>query len=105
MIIGFTIWSIVAIIFLGISISSRKSNEAVGFFTFTKPPKVSDVKQYNNAVSLLWFVTAIVMELIGIPILFLQQNSPVFFLIVFAVIILIIAMIIAYLKIETKYKK
>ena len=104
MIIGFFIWSIVAIMFLGIGISSRKANEAVGFFTFEKPPKVKDVKRYNKAVSTLWFVLAAVLELIGVPFLFLQQNSPVFILIIFAVVILILIMIVVYLKIETKYK-
>lgn len=36
MVIAFIIWSIVAALFLGIGISCRKSNEAVGFFTFVK---------------------------------------------------------------------
>lgn len=105
MIIGFIIWSIVAIIFLGIGIRSRKANEAVGFFTFVKPPKVTDVKRYNNAVSILWITSSGVFEALGIPLLFFEQNSAAFILIIFAVVILIIVMMIVYIRIEIKYKK
>lgn len=105
MIIAFIIWSIVAAIFLGTGISCRRSNEAVGFFTFVKPPVVDDIRRYNNAVSVLWFVAAVVLEIMGVPFLFLEQNSPVFILLIFAVIILIIVMMVTYIKIEGKYKK
>lgn len=103
--IAFIIWSVVAAIFLGIGISCRKSSEPVGFFTFTNPPIVEDIKRYNNAVSVVWFGAAVVLEIIGIPLLFLEQNSPVSILLIFAVMILVIAMMIAYLKIEGKFKK
>lgn len=105
MIIAFFIWSIVAAIFLGIGISCRKSSEAVGFFTFVKPPVVDDIRHYNNAVSVLWIVAAVVLEMMGVPFLFLEQNSPVFILIIFAVILLIIVMILTNIKIEEKYKR
>ena len=105
MTIAFFIWSIVAAIFLGIGISCRKSSEAVGFFTFVKPPVVDDIRHYNNAVSVLWIVAAVVLEMMGVPFLFLEQNSPVFILIIFAVILLIIVMILTYIKIEEKYKR
>ena len=105
MIIGFIIVSVIAVIFLSIGISCRNSREAVGFFTFVKPPIVEDVKHYNNAVSILWFVVAGMVEIIGITFLFLQQNSPIWIFVTFGVMILVIVMIIAYLKIETKYKK
>lgn len=105
MVIGFIIWSIVAVIFLGIGISCRKSREAVGFFTFVKPPIVDNIEHYNNAVSLLWFVAAGVLEIVGIPILFIKQNSPLFIPVIFAVLILVIVMAIVYVKIEAKYKK
>lgn len=105
MMIAFIVWSIVAAIFLGIGISCRRSNEAVGFFTFVKPPVVDDIRRYNNAVSVLWFVAAVVLEIMGVPFLILEQNSPVFILLIFAVIILIIVMMVTYIKIEGKYKK
>lgn len=105
MIIGFIIWSIVTVIFLGVGISCRKSNEAVGFFTGCKPPVVEDVKCYNKAVSKLWFVSAGIYEVMGVPLLFLEQNSLLFIPIIFAVVIGLIVMMVAYLKIEAKYKK
>lgn len=105
MIIAFIIWSIVAAIFLGIGISCRKSSEAVGFFTFVKPPVVENVRKYNNAVSVLWFITVVALEIMGVPFLFLEQNSPVFILLSFGVMILVIIMIVTYIKIEGKYKK
>lgn len=105
MAVGFVIWSICAAVFLGIGISCRRSKEAVGFFTFVKPPAVKDVKQYNNAVSKLWIVAAGVLELIGIPLLFLEQNSGFFVLVVFAVVLLLIAMMVLYLRIEAKYRR
>ncbi len=105
MIIGFVIWSIVSIIFVYIGISCRKSHEAVGFFTGCKPPIVEDVGCYNKAVSILWFVSAGIYEVIGVPLLFLEQNSLWFIPIIFAVVIGFIVMMVVYLKIESKYKR
>lgn len=104
MFMGFIICSIAAFIFLLIGISARKSNEAVGFYTFVKKPVVNDTKKYNHAVSVLWFAAAAVLGLTGIPFLFLEQNSPVFIVMTFAVVILVLAMMIAYTKIEAKYR-
>ena len=105
MIIGFIIWSIVTVIFVGIGISCRKSRETVGFFTGCKPAIIENVEQYNKAVSKLWFVSAGVYEIMGVPLLFLEQNSLLFIPIIFAVVIGLIVMMVAYLKIEAKYKK
>ena len=43
--------------------------------------------------------------MIGLPLLFLKQNSPWVFLLILAVVSLMIAMVIAYNKIEIRYKK
>ena len=102
---GFVVCSIVAVIFLAIGIGCRKSEEAVGFFTFVKPPVVEDVKRYNRAVSVLWIFAAGVLEVTAVPALFFEQNSPIFVLAAFAVVLLVVVMMIAYLKIEEKYKK
>ncbi|MCI6242512.1 MAG: hypothetical protein PUF81_01580 [Lachnospiraceae bacterium] len=103
MIIAFGIWTIAAFVFAGIGISAGKSKKPVGFFTTVEPPKVTDVKKYNHAVSLLWIVVALIFEAMGFPFLFLKQNSPFVFLIVFGVVALVIGMMIAYLRIEEKY--
>lgn len=105
MVIGFIIWSICAAVFLGIGISCRRSNEAVGFFTFVKPPAIKDVEHYNTAVSNIWVAAAGLLEIMGIPLLFIEQNSVFFIPMTFAVIILVIAMMILYMRIEAKYKK
>ena len=105
MIIGFIIWSIVTVIFVGIGISCRKSSEAVGFFSGCKPPIIENVEQYNRAVSNLWFVTAGVYEIMGVPLLFLEQNSLLFIPIIFGVVLGLIIMMVVYLRIEAMYKK
>ena len=103
--IGFIIWSLVAALFAGIGLSAWKSDETVGFFTLAKPPVIRDAKAYNHAVSILWMVSAVLLEMIGIPLLFLEQNSPMFIPIIFAVVVLLIGMMIAYLRLEAKYKE
>ena len=72
MIIGFVIWSFCAVLFFIVGVVDLKSAKQVGFFTGVKPPKITDVKKYNKAVALLWFITGIVFELIGLPFLFLK---------------------------------
>lgn len=105
MIAGFVIWTAVAGIFLAIGISSRRSEKPVGFFTFVKAPQVRDAGSYNRAVSRLWIIAAVVLEILGVPFLFLKQNSPVFVLLVFAVMALVIGMAAAYMRIEAKYRE
>ena len=104
MIIGFVIWSIVSVVLLFIGISAWKSKKAVGFFTGVKPPNVSDIKKYNHSVAILWFAYAILMELFGIPLLFLEQNSAGFIIVILGVVVITIALVIVYLQIEKKYK-
>lgn len=103
--IGFIIWSVVACILAGIGVSCRKHKEPVGFFTFVKPPQPAGEKivRYNRAVSVLWFVSAALLELIGLPLLFAEQNSPVFLFVVFGCIVWLIGLIIAYIKIADHY--
>ena len=105
MITGFVIWSLVSLIFLGIGCSSWKSKESVGFFTGVKPAQMKDVTAYNRAVAKIWFVFAGLLEIVGIPLLFLEQNSPLCFIVVFAVLILVFAIIVAYIRVEAKYRQ
>ena len=105
MIIAFVIWTLVALFFVVIGISAMKSKEPVGFFTGVKPPEVTDVKAYNQAVSILWMVVAILFELIGLPFLFAEQNSPYYIFIMLLIMPLFIGMAVAYIVIEGKYKK
>lgn len=105
MIIAFIIWTIVALVFVGLAVSCRKAKEPVGFFTGVKPPEVTDVEGYNKAVSMLWFVFALLLELMGVPFLFVKQNSAHAIFVILFMMPLIIGMVVVYLKIEGKYKK
>lgn len=104
MIIGFIIWTVVSFIFVVIGISCLHAKEPVGFFTFAKPPIVTDIKKYNKAVAILWFVFALLLEFLGLPFLFYEQNSPVYIVIVLGAFLLVIAIIISYIFIEKKYR-
>ena len=88
----------------GIGVWALKSKKAVGFFAGVKPPEVSDVRKYNRAVAVLWFAYAALFELLGLPFLFLKQNSA-GFLCVFAVAPASIGLMIAYHCILEKYRK
>ena len=103
MIIAFVIWSAVSVIFLIIGISTWKAKDAAGFFTFVNPPKVKDTKQYNHAVAKLWFAAAFIFEISGVPFLWYEQNSPLIIFIILGVVILVIAMMIIYVRVEAKY--
>lgn len=105
MIIGFIIWSLVALVFLGIGISGLKAKDAVGFWSIAKPPVVTDVARYNRAVSMIWIVASIIFEVLGIPFLFQEQNSPIFVVTILGAVVLLIGMMIVYVKIESKYRK
>lgn len=105
MIIGFIIWSMVSVLFLVIGMSCRRSDKAVGFFTFVEPPVVNDIKAYNKAVSVLWIVFAAVFEIIGVPLLLLKQNSLAFVFVILAVVFWVILLAVIYLRIESKYKR
>ncbi len=104
MITGFVIYSLVSAIFLGIGVFTWRSKKPVGFFTGVEPPKVKDVSRYNRSVAALWIVYALLMEILGIPILFLEQNSAGFVPIVLGAAALTIAVCIVYLRIEKKYR-
>ena len=104
MLIGFIIWSIVSAMMLGIGIWSYRSEEPVGFFTGVKPPEVKDVKKYNHAVGILWFVYAVLLEIMGIPFLFLEQNSAGFVPVMLGTILISIGLMIGYTVIERKHR-
>ena len=104
MIIGFVIWSLCTLVFLFIAFSCLKSETAVGFFTFVNPPVVRDVKRYNKSVAILWFVFAIVFEILGALMLFLEQNSPGVIGLVFGALLWVIGLILGYLIIASRNK-
>jgi len=105
MIFGFVIWSIVFLVLLGIGIWAWKSDKAVSFYTGTKPPEVTDVRKYNRAVAILWFVYAGLFELLGLPFLFLKHNAAGFLWSIAGVPVITIALMIVYNRILRKYER
>lgn len=105
MIIGFIIWTLCALVFLAIGIVSWNSKKEVGFFTGVKPNQMKDVKAYNRAVAKIWFVFTFIYELLGLPFLFAEQNSPIFLFSVIGTMFLIIGIAVAYIRVEAKYRK
>lgn len=103
--IGFFIWSVLAIVFLGLGIWSWRSEKQVNFWSNTKSPEMKDIKKYNRAIAKIWFTFAIVYEALGLPLLFCEQNSPVFVLTIVGLIFLVIGMMGAYMVVENKYRK
>lgn len=105
MLIGFIIWSAVSLLLLGIGFWSWNSGKAVGFYSGVKPPEVKDVRKYNHSVAVLWFAYALLFWLLGIPFLFLKQNSALFLLSILGTVAITLALVIVYQKILQKYRK
>ncbi len=63
------------------------------------------MRKYNHSVAVLWFVYAILFELLGLPFLFLKQNSAGFVWTVLGVAVISIALMIAYHRILIRYQQ
>lgn len=82
-----------------------RSEKPVSFFIFVKAPEVKDVKKYNHAVSVLWIAGTALFEILGIPLLFIRQNSPWAIFLVLGIMFWGIGISVAYMQIEARYKK
>ena len=105
MLIGFIIWSAVSLLLLGIGILTWNSGKAAGFFSGVEPPEVKDIRKYNHSVAFLWFAYALLFWLLGIPLLFLKQNSALFVLSILGTVMITIGLVIAYQRILQKCRK
>ena len=103
--IAFVIWSAVAAVMLAIGMVTRRSAKPAAFFAGVNAPKVRDAKGYNRAVSRLWFIYAAVLEVIGLPLIYVQQNDPLVMIPVVAAMGATIWLIAAYSRVEQKYTK
>ncbi len=104
MMVGFILWSLVALIVAGIGAGTWKAKKAVFFFAGVKPPTVSNVRQYNRSVAVLWFVYAGLLESLGLPLLFLKQHAAGILVIVLGVPAVSIGLVIAYNRILQRYQ-
>ncbi len=66
--------------------------------------KKKDIVGYNHAVAKIWFFYAAIFEIIGIPFLFIQQNSMMAVVVMLLIFALTIGIIVVYIKIDAKYK-
>ncbi|MDO4470690.1 MAG: hypothetical protein Q4C84_12680 [Bacillota bacterium] len=103
--IAFVIWAVVGLIFMGIGIFDYFSEKAAGFWANAKTVPIGDVKKYNRAVGKLFICFGMIFILLGLPLLFSEQNSPVILLSVIGVMFEVIGTMIVYMKIETKYRR
>lgn len=104
MAVGFGIWSACAVLMIGIGAWSRNAKKAAGFWANAEAPEVTDIKNYNRAVSRIWFVSGVLFEMLGLPMLSGGQNNPVVMLSVVGSMFLVIGMMIAYMRVENKYR-
>ena len=105
MIGAFIGYTAVALLFVVIGHRAGKSEKPVGFFTGVPAVKMKDVEGYNRAVARIWFRFAICMEILGIPLIFIKQNSLVGIFLIFGFVLLVFGMILSYFKVEAKYRE
>lgn len=111
---GFIIWTLLGMFFIGEGIYCIKSKKevAIGFWTNGKTPQieVKNIKAYNKALGKLWCVYGFFLILLGLPLLGLpllgDQNSPIILItLIGAILEVIILMAVYTIKIEGKYRK
>lgn len=106
MMIGFIIWLLCGLMFIGFGISAFCAEKPVGFWANVQVTEIENVKEYNKAVGRLWCVAGFIFILLGFPFLIAKQNSPLFFISAAGVVLEIIVVMVVYsLGIERKYRK
>lgn len=105
--IGFLIWELGGVIFLGLGIYDwhAKSTAPFGFWANAEVVQVEDVKAYNKALGKLFCVFGAVFMLLGIPLLGGQNTAGALISILGAMFEAIAAMAVYTTKIEGKYRK
>ena len=107
MILAFTIWSIIGLLFIVLGIYAFFSPKAqpMGFWANAKMFEVTDVRKYNAAMGKLFIGFGMIFIILGLPLL-LGQNSALIILSAFGVMAEVIIMMAIYtIVIEKKYKK
>ena len=107
MMLAFTIWSIIGLLFiiLGIYAFFSKKAQPMGFWANAKMFEVTDVRKYNAAMGKLFIGFGIIFIVLGLPLLS-GQNSALILLSAFGVMAEVIVIMAIYtIVIEKKYKK
>lgn len=104
--LGYMVWCLFGLLFIGIGAAAFRSEEPVGFWANAKTPadKIKDVPAYNRAVGKLWLVFAVLFIMAGLPLL-AGQNSPCILLSILGMVILAVAIMMAYSRILSRYTK
>ena len=105
-IMGFVIWVICGLLFVGIGIYDYRSKKQVGFWANFDVPEVEDVIGFNKAVGRLFITYGVVFILIGIPLIpsiFYKNVLLVFIPIIGTVFETIWLMVYFVMKIEKDY--
>ena len=106
MLIAFCIWSLSALLFFVFGICTLSAKKPTPFWTPERKIEVSNVKAYNKALAILYFVYSFVILILGIPMLFSSQNSAGFIIPILGLPIASILMIAVYVTcIEAKYRR
>ena len=102
MLIVFCVWSLSSLLFVVFGICALSAKKPTVFWTHERKIEVSNVKAYNKALALLYFVYSFVILILGIP----MQNSAGFIIPVLGLPIASILMIAVYVVcIESKYRR
>ncbi|WP_300530384.1 hypothetical protein [Peptacetobacter sp.] len=105
-IMGFVIWVICGLLFVGIGIYDYMSKKQVGFWANFDVPEVEDVIGFNKAVGRLFIIYGVVFILIGIPLIpsiFYKNMLLVFIPIIGTIFETIWLMVYFVMKIEKDY--
>ena len=105
-IMGFVIWVICGLLFVGIGIYDYRSKKQVGFWANFDVPEVEDVIGFNKAVGRLFITYGVVFILIGIPLIpsiFYKNKLLIFIPIIGTIFETIWIMVYFVMKIEKDY--
>lgn len=103
-IIGFVIWLMLGILFIGNGLFCFKAKKATGFWANAKTAPIEDIKSYNRAMGKLWCLYGGGLILLGIPIL-LENSIWILISVVGVIAESILLMAVYTLKIEKRYRK
>ena len=105
---AFIVWTIVGLFFViwGIYIFFAKSAKPFGFWANAEVAQMRDVKGYNRALGKLWCVFGVLLILVGVPLLFAEENTAGTIITILGTSFLSIGTMIVYVVvIEPKYRK
>lgn len=106
-VLAFVLWILVSLIFVVIGIYDLRAKEVVGFWSNGKKPSVEkeNLKAYNRAVGILWIAYAVILMLLGLPLL-AGDNSPLIVITLLGTMAEVVLLMAVYvIVIEKKYCK